>query len=72
MAFIPTSQKPKPTMPVGREAALHSEPTIYHPTAEEYPETDKTVSSVPSAKKYLLWFAIGLAVFAGILLFVFK
>ncbi len=72
MAFIPTTQKPKPTMPVGREGVLHSEPTIYHPNAEEHPETDKMTSSVPSAKKYLIWFLIGLVVFAGILLFVFK
>ena len=72
MAFIPTSQKPTPTMPVAREGVLHSEPTIYHPTAEENPETDKMTSSVPSAKKYLVWLAIGIVVFAGILLFVLK
>ena len=72
MAFIPSAQKPTPTMPVSREGAMHSEVTIYHPTAEEHPETDKMTSSVPSAKKYLLWFAIGLAVFAAILLFVFQ
>ena len=72
MAFIPSSQKPTPTMPVSREGALHSEISIYHPEAAESPETDKTVSSVPGAKKYLVWFLIGLLVFAGILLFIFK
>jgi len=72
MAFIPSSQKSTPTMPVNREGALHSEITIYHPTAEEHPETDQTTSSVPSAKKYLLWLLVGLALFAAILIFVFK
>ena len=72
MAFIPTQQKPKPATPVGREGVLHSEITIYHPSAEENPEVDKATSSVPSAKKYLLWLLIGLAVFAAILFFVLK
>ena len=72
MAFIPTAQKPKPTQPIPREGALHSEITIYHPTAEEHPEVDRAGSSVPSAKKYLLWFLVGLVLFAAFLVYVLK
>ena len=42
------------TYPVGREAVLHSEPTGFHPEAEAPAELDKTKSSVPSAKPYLI------------------
>ena len=72
MAFVPTEQKPKPATPVGREGALHSEITIYQPAAEEHPDLDKAVSSVPSAKKYLLWFLIGIVVFIAILVYILK
>ena len=70
MSMQITSQNPKPTMPVGREAVLHSEPTIYHPTADAHPELDALTTSVPSGKKYLLWLAVALAVFAAIILLI--
>ncbi len=72
MAFIPTDQKPKPTMPISKEGGLHSEITIYHPTGEERPEVDQAKSSVPGAKKYLLWFLVALIVFAAVLVFILK
>ena len=62
---------PKVVQPVGREQVLHSEPSIYHPTADAHPELDERVSSVPSAKKYVLWLLIALAFIAAFLLFVF-
>lgn len=54
--------------PVGQESVLHSEVTMYHPAGEEHPEVDKETSSVPSAKRYLLWL-LGLAVVIGVLLY---
>lgn len=70
MAMKVTSQEPKPTMPVGRESVLHSEPTIYHPTAEAYPEQDAQTSSVPSAKKYLLWLAVAVVLIVAVLILI--
>lgn len=62
----------KPAMPVGREAGLHSETTIYHPTGEAHPETDKTSSSVPSAKRYVIGFVIAVVVIGVILFFALR
>lgn len=72
MAFVPTTQKSKPTQSTPGESLLHSELSIYHPTAEEHPETDKATSSVPSAKKYLLWLLVGIAVFVLLLVCILK
>ena len=69
------SQQPltnKPAMPVGREAGLHSETTIYHPTGEDHPDVDKTVSSVPSAKRYVIGFLIAAAVIGVALFFLLR
>ena len=71
MPHIPADQRPKPVMPVGREAVLHSEITDYHPAPEERPEVDRQATSVPSAKKYLIWFLIALALFVVFLVLLF-
>ncbi len=70
MSIQISSQKPTPTMPVGREAVLHSEPTIYHPEPEAHSDLDATTTSVPSGKKYLLWLAVAFVIFAAILLLI--
>ena len=62
----------KPGTPVSREGALHSETTIYHPNGEEHPELDKAASSVPSAKKYLLWLLVAVIVIVVLLVFYLK
>jgi hypothetical protein len=62
----------KPAMPVGREAGLHSETTIYHPTGEEHPETDRAKSSVPGAKRYVIGFLIAAAVIGAALFFLLR
>lgn len=65
-------QSGQTTYPVGREAALHSEATIYHPTGEAHPEVDRAVSAVPSAKKYLLWLLIAVLIIVGALYLVLR
>jgi hypothetical protein len=62
----------KPTTPVGREAGLHSEITMYHPTAEEHSEVDKAVSSVPSVKRYVIGFLIAAAAIGVALFFLLR
>ncbi len=67
MAQQPPEAK-RVVQPVGRESVLHSEVTMYHPTGEEHPEVDKETSSVPSAKRYLLWLLV-LAALIGLFLY---